>query len=588
MNQIVKKKFADAMRFIGKIFGHHNINPSDDERISGGYKDLNYLKNQLFYTVSYYFVIFGPILFFYGAYLFYQEGKIVVAGIEFLLYFITLIVLISKKIDVRIKKVYLICMGYFASLLVLIVAGPMGAGMVCVTVMLVLSGSLLEKKQLLIFIALNLFSFIVITVLLAVGFFYEFAINDYKPSWLIITLSSQVLGIGLLFLIQTIYYGLENQAKVIARSKETIEESEQKYRYLCYHDHLTRTYNRLFWEEEQKRIDIANQVPVSIIIGDINGIKLMNDAFGHEAGDQIILETAKIMKSCCHNNEVIARTGGDEFSILLPKTTREMALKSMEEIKQSFHKHNRRILNEAFHINVALGTGTKEKPYGNLKETIKTAETHMNQRKLLEQRSSHSAIISSIKATMYEKSHETEEHSERLAALSRLVGEALHLSQMELDNLELLATLHDIGKVGIDERILGKPEKLTDDEWIEMKKHPEIGYRIAVASPELVSISEYVLSHHEHWDGSGYPKGLSGEDIPLLSRIIGITDAYDAMTENRVYQHATDKETALAEIEKNAGSQFDPDIAALFVKIMIETAEIEPQAKRKSTDRKKE
>ncbi|MBU4440522.1 MAG: diguanylate cyclase, partial [Firmicutes bacterium] len=523
------------MLFIRKMFGRLNINPSDDETINNGDRDLNYLKNQLFYTVAFYFIILGPILFFYGAYLFYQEGKFVVATIEFTLYFLSLVVLINQRININIKKIYLISMGYFASLLVLIVAGPMGAGMVCVTVVLVLSGSLLEKKQTFIFIVLNFFSFMVITILLAVGFFHEFTINDYGTRWPIVSLSSQVLGIGLLFLIQTIYNGLENQAKIIVRSKETIQESEQKYRYLSYHDHLTGLYNRLFWEEEQKRIDMENQLPISVIIGDINGIKLMNDAFGHEAGDRIILETAKIMEACCHNNEVVARTGGDEFSILLPKTTREMALKCMSEIKQSFRLYNRRILNEAFHINVALGTGTKETPYGNLKETIKTAEMHMNQRKLLEQRSSHSAIISSIKATMYEKSHETEEHSERLAALSRKVGEALHLSQMELDNLELLATLHDIGKVGIDDRILGKPEKLNDEEWIEMKKHPEIGYRIAVASPELVLISEYILSHHEHWDGSGYPKGLTGEDIPLLSRIIGITDAYDAMTSKRPY-----------------------------------------------------
>jgi HD-GYP domain-containing protein (c-di-GMP phosphodiesterase class II) len=260
----------------------------------------------------------------------------------------------------------------------------------------------------------------------------------------------------------------------------------------------------------------------------------------------------------------------------MPKTSRETALKRMEEIKQAFMLHNRRILNEAFHVNVALGSGTKEEPHGDLKETIKKAELYMNQRKLLEQRSSHSAIISSIKATMYEKSHETEEHSERLAALSRMVGEALHLSQIELDNLELLATLHDIGKVGIDDRILAKPEKLTEEEWIEMKKHPEIGYRITMASPELVSISEFILSHHEHWDGSGYPKGLAGADIPLLSRIIGVADAYDAMTENRIYQKATDRDSALAEIEKNAGSQFDPEIVELFIRIMKETPVTEP------------
>lgn len=575
MNQIIRQKIADAIGFIKKRFKNLKLQTTIIKKNGNGFRDLNYLKNNLFYDITFYFILLGPILFFYGAYLFYEEGKYVVAAIEFSLYFFSVFVLVNRKINLRIKKLFFLLTGYFASVLVLIVAGPMGAGMVCVTAVLVLSGSLLEKKWVLKFMGFNLFAFFVITVLLARGFFNEFAIADYGSRWMIVAISSQVLGMGLLYIIQMIYDGLENQSMIIARSKEKLEASEQKYRYLSYHDHLTGLYNRLFWEEEQKRIDNGEQLPISVIVGDINGIKLMNDAFGHEAGDRIIIETAQIMKNCCHDGEVIARTGGDEFSILMPKTLHETALNRMEEIKQSIIRHNRRILNEAFHINVALGSGTKEEPHGDLKETIKKAELYMNQRKLLEQRSSHSAIISSIKATMYEKSHETEEHSERLAAISRMVGEALHLSQIELDNLELLATLHDIGKVGIDDRILEKPGKLTDEEWIEMKKHPQIGYRIAVASPELVSISEYILSHHEHWDGSGYPKGLAGEDIPLLSRIIAVADTYDAMTENRVYQKATDRQSALAEIKRNAGSQFDPAIVELFVKIMKETQAVE-------------
>lgn len=571
---MIKQKIAEAMEFIKNIFENLKMKTVYIKKNGNSFRDLNYLKNHLFDEITFYFILLGPILFFYGAYLFYEEGKYVVSAIEFSLYLISVFVLVSRKINLRIKKMFFLLTGYFASVLVLIVAGPMGAGMVCVTAVLILSGSLLDKKWVVRFVAFNLLAFFIITVLLTSGFFNDFAIADYGSRWPIVAISSQVLGIGLLFIIQIIYDGLDKQSKIIARSKENLEASEQKYRYLSYHDHLTGLYNRMFWEEEQKRIDINSQLPISVIVGDINGIKLMNDAFGHEAGDRMIMQTAQIMRKYCREGEIIARTGGDEFSILMPKTPRKTALKRMEEIKDSFMVHNRRILNEAFHINVALGSGTKEEPHGDLKEAIKKAELYMNQRKLLEQRSSHSAIISSIKATMYEKSHETEQHSERLAALSRMVGEALHLSQIELDNLELLATLHDIGKVGIADRILAKPGKLTDEEWIEMKKHPEVGYRIAMASPELVSIAEYILSHHEHWDGSGYPKGLAGEEIPLLSRIIGVADAYDAMTENRVYQKAMDRDSALVEIDKNAGSQFDPEIAELFIRIIKETSEI--------------
>jgi HD-GYP domain-containing protein (c-di-GMP phosphodiesterase class II) len=144
----------------------------------------------------------------------------------------------------------------------------------------------------------------------------------------------------------------------------------------------------------------------------------------------------------------------------------------------------------------------------------------------------------------------------------------LNLSEMELYELELFVTLHDLGKVGIDDRILTKPGRLTPEEWEEMKKHPEIGYRIAVSSPELAPIADLILSHHERWDGRGYPRGLEGENIPLLARILTIADAYDAMTEDRVYRNAMTKEDAIAEIKRNSGEQFDPVIVESFMKVV--------------------
>jgi HD-GYP domain-containing protein (c-di-GMP phosphodiesterase class II) len=125
--------------------------------------------------------------------------------------------------------------------------------------------------------------------------------------------------------------------------------------------------------------------------------------------------------------------------------------------------------------------------------------------------------------------------------------------------------LHDIGKIGIDNSILNKPGKLSKNEWEIMKKHSEIGYRIAMSSPELEPIAEYILAHHERWDGNGYPQGLKGEEIPLLSRILAVVDSYDAMTEDRVYRKAMTHQAAIEEIKKNAGTQFDPNIAQIFI-----------------------
>lgn len=362
---------------------------------------------------------------------------------------------------------------------------------------------------------------------------------------------------------------------LIAISRDITErrKREEENLYLTYHDILTGVYNRTFFEEQRRLLDTEQQMPFSIIVGDINGLKLINDAFGHEEGDKLLVEMAKILRACCRDKDIICRIGGDEFCILLPQTDAQSAKSIVNIIKKKCEDYSNEAGKETYYASISLGYATKLKVEEPFEKVFRVAEEFMYRLKLLEYKSIHSSIISSIKTTMFEKSNETEEHAERLAELSRKLGKALGLDNEELNELELLATLHDIGKIGIDDRILTKPCKLTENEWSEMKKHPEIGYRITSASPELQHISEYILSHHERWDGKGYPQGLSGKNIPLLSRILAIVDSYDAMTQDRVYRKAMTRDAAIEEIMKNAGTQFDPEIARIFIDDVLKCCE---------------
>lgn len=347
------------------------------------------------------------------------------------------------------------------------------------------------------------------------------------------------------------------------------KQKEREIQYLNYHDVLTGLYNRAFFEEEKERLDKLRQWPLSIIIGDINGLKLINDAFGHAEGDKCLVRMANILRSCTREGDILARVGGDEFSILLPNTTSEAAQQICNQIESDCIQYESITDKEVYYTSISLGHATKTMEHEPFERIALIAEEFMYKRKLLDHKSVHSAILTSMKTTMFEKSQETEEHAERLVELSKSVGQALNLNDAQLNELELLATLHDVGKISIDHNILNKPGKLTEKEMFEIKKHPEVGYRIAQASAELKPIADYILCHHEYWNGRGYPQGLAGEAIPYLSRIISVVDAYDAMTQDRPYRKAMPKEAAIAEIIKHAGTQFDPDIAKVFVENVL-------------------
>lgn len=343
-------------------------------------------------------------------------------------------------------------------------------------------------------------------------------------------------------------------------------QAEEKIRFLSFHDKLTGLYNRAFFEEELKRLDTIRQMPLSIIIGDVNGLKLVNDAFGHKSGDQLLESIAKVLKCSCRDEDIICRWGGDEFAILLPRTPRDAAQLMVERIRKA--------LNEAqafpIRLSLALGYATKESFAQDIEEVLKKADGDMYRHKVKEDSSFRNSVIASLLKMLGEKDYETEEHVWRMQKMGIKLGCALGLSDTQLSSLVLAVALHDIGKIAVPEKILRKAGPLNPEEWESVKEHSEKGYRIILSSSEFSHVAPKILLLHERWDGCGYPHGLKGREIPLLSRILAIIDAFDAMTSSRPYRKPKSQEDAIKEIKKCAGSQFDPHIAEIFLQVLQE------------------
>ncbi len=342
------------------------------------------------------------------------------------------------------------------------------------------------------------------------------------------------------------------------------KRAQEELEHLTLHDPLTNLPNRRFFEAELKRVDKSSKLPISLMMVDVNGLKIINDSLGHQEGDKMLQQVATVIKKACRRNDVIARFGGDEFVLILPNTSQEQAGLVSAQIA-SFVK----LASEApVQLSLSWGYATKTSDDQDIMDVLKEAEDYLYRHKSMNSSSSRSALVASLQRTLMEKSNETEEHAKTVQQYAVALGQSLKLTETEVNELSLLGLLHDLGKVAISESILNKTGTLSADEWEIMKTHSEIGYRIAIASPDLVDVAQGILSHHERWDGKGYPRGLKEEAIPKLARIITIVDAFEAMTSDRTYRQKLSVANALDEILSCAGTQFDPALAKAFVNMM--------------------
>lgn len=373
--------------------------------------------------------------------------------------------------------------------------------------------------------------------------------------------------------LKTLAVSINQMLKEIDQANQNIKSNiakskidEQEILFLSYSDPLTQLKNRDYMKSQFKVLSQQQGVHYFIIMCDVNGLKLTNDAFGHQEGDQILIAVSNVLRRVCRPTDIISRWPGDEFVILLKELNQEEVCQVIKDISDEIEKIR------VFHLNVSVAMGYAESSPDLIRpeDVLNLAENRMYRNKLMESSSSRNATIRTLARTLHEKSTETEAHTMRISLLSKALGSRLELRKDQLDELELLSLLHDIGKIGIPEYILDKPAKLSNDEWEIIKTHPEIGYRIAKSTPALEHIADYILAHHEKYDGSGYPNRLKAQNIPYLGRIITVVDSFDVMTHSRSYKKASDLSYAIKELKACSGTQFDPEIVKAFLKMIEE------------------
>lgn len=338
---------------------------------------------------------------------------------------------------------------------------------------------------------------------------------------------------------------------------------EQELDFSSSHDQLTGLCNRNSFEQAMIRLEKSGEGCEGVIVCDLDGLKLVNDTMGHQAGDALLITAAQILRRLFRSSDMVARVGGDEFAILLSAGGQVDVAAAAARIGKQVAVHNQTSPNLL--LSLSVGFALREKPGQPIQDLFIAADNNMSRKKLHLSQSNRSSVVQTLVKALEARDFITEGHADRLESMVVAVARELGFSEHRLSDLRLFAKFHDIGKVGIKDQILFKPAKLTDQETAAMRQHCTIGYRIAQASPELTPISDWIYKHHEWWDGRGYPLGLVGESIPLECRILAIADAFDAMVSDRPYRKGLSQAYAVEELYRCAGSQFDPELVPVFI-----------------------
>ncbi len=334
----------------------------------------------------------------------------------------------------------------------------------------------------------------------------------------------------------------------------TTKRIENEIAYLNCHDSLTGLFNRRYFDEEIQKIDIEKNLPISILMGDVNGLKIINDIFGHAAGDLLLQNAAKAMRKSLRPHDFLVRLGGDEFVAVLPNTNLDTANRLAELLKNNFSQERVKSLNGS----ISFGCCTKEYVHENILGILGKADERMYEQKVKEKHDSGNTIFHALKEMYFSDPNEVE-HAERVCSLCEEMGKAMALPEADIHVLIESSLLHDIGFISQENRLHMK-DGMPEEELSEIKQHPVLGSKILSSFADTAYMAKFVLYHHECWNGTGYPTGIRGSEIPLLSRIMAVAEMYQ-----ETIRDSSTNENAMQIIMASSGICLDPEVVMAFV-----------------------